>query len=295
MARGLAVAGLLKESVRLRECAEALFFCLLADDFGELHWRLISAPFCKYRHCPICQWRRSLRNKGIIMTALPAILEQHPSARFVMLTITVKNCPVDELRRTIHDMNGSWKRLMQRKDWPALGWIRGVEVTLGKDGPLQAHPHYHALLMLPASYFGKGYVPAHEWVRRIREAFRLDYDPVCDIRVVRVKAGREGLAEGTDTRLLAVISAVSEVVKYATKASDMLSGGPEWLATYIDQVRSLKFLTSGGVLKGIIKPVKRPEDENLVNVGDGNDEHGKEIAKLVFHWRTKHQRYARKR
>ena len=173
MSAALAAAGLERESVRLRDCAEALFFHLLADAHGELHLKLRAAPYCHYRHCPVCQWRRSLRNKAIIMTALPAILEQHPSARFAMLTLTVRNCHISELRQTITAMNGGWKRLIKRKDWPALGWIRAVEVTRGKDG--SAHPHFHTLLMLPSTYFrGDKYVKTEERARRWREAARLD-------------------------------------------------------------------------------------------------------------------------
>ncbi len=292
MSTALDAAGLARPSVRLRDCAEALFFHLLADAHGELHRKLHSAPYCHYRHCPICQWRRSLRNKAIVMAALPAVLEKYPSARFVMLTLTVRNCHLSELRGTIRGMNKGWQRLIQREDWPALGWIRATEVTRAKDGA--AHPHFHILLMLPSTYFrGDKYVKTEEWARRWREAARLDYDPVCDIRAVKAKAPAE-TTPGGDARMQAVRSAVSEVVKYATKAADLLAGGPEWLAEYVEQVRSLKFLTSGGVFKGIFKD-QRPDREDLVHVGgDEEDADGAVVQRLAFHWRTKHKRYARR-
>lgn len=293
MAAALDAAGLERPSVRVRDCAEALFFHLLADAHGEVHFKLHSAPYCKYRHCPTCQWRRSLRNKAIVMSALPDILRKYPTARFVMLTLTVRNCSVSELRETIQTMNKGWQRLIQREDWPALGWIRAVEVTRGQDG--SAHPHFHCLLMMSSRYFvGPRYVPTREWVQRWREVMRLDYDPVCDVRLVKAKTPAAEITPGADARLAAVHSAVSEVVKYSTKAADLLAGGPEWLATYVEQVRSLKFLTSGGVLKGIFKPVKE-ESEDLVHVGDDEEAAGATIDKLSFHWRTKHKRYARKR
>ena len=293
MSAALVAANLPKEAARVRDCAEALFFRLLSDDNGEIHFKLQSAPYCHYRHCPICQWRRSLRNKAIVMSALPAILEKHPTARFAMLTLTVRNCHLSELRQSISAMNKGWQRLIQRDGWPAIGWIRGVEVTRGQDG--SAHPHFHALLMLPSSYFsGQAYIPTREWVQLWRQAMRLDYDPICDIRQVKAKVSAETTPEGTDGRLLAVQSAVSEVAKYATKAADLLAGGPEWLAEYVAQVHGLKFLTSGGVLKGIFKPVKE-ESEDLVHVGDDEEVTGATIDKLSFHWRTKHKRYARKR
>lgn len=292
MAAALLPAGLSKQAARVRDCAEAVFFHMHADNKnGEIGLKLHSAPYCHYRHCPTCQWRRSLKAKATVMSALPGILQKYPAARFVMLTLTIRNCPVSDLRETVGAMNAGWKRLILRKDWPALGWLRAVEVTRGKDG--SAHPHYHCLLMLPPEYFSRNYLPTKAWVQLWREAMRLDYDPVCDVRIVRVKPGRE-MPDGTDARLLAVSSAVSEVVKYATKASDLLQGGPEWLREYVEQVRNLKFATSGGVLKGILTDV-RPKNEDLVHVGGEEEVDGAVLDKLAFHWRTKHQAYARKR
>jgi len=293
----LAAAALPAPAARVRDCAEALFFQLRADSgTGELKWKLRSAPFCHYRHCPICQWRRSLRTKAIVMSALPTILQQYPTARFAMLTLTVRNVPIADLRQTILAMNKGWKRLIERKDWPALGWVRGVEVTAGED--CTAHPHYHALLMLPASYFsGKAYVPTKEWVQRWRQSARLDYDPICDIRAIRVKAVSQVPSEGTDARLLAISSAVSEVAKYATKTEDLMGCGPDWLREYVAQVNGLKFLTSGGALKGVLKDVRKKddEDEDLVHVDGEDPAEGEAEGFLSYHWRRKFKRYARKR
>jgi plasmid rolling circle replication initiator protein Rep len=291
----LADAAMGRASVRVRDCSEALFFALRSSaETGELNWKLASAPFCHYRHCPICQWRRSLRTKAIVMSALPTILQQHPTARFAMLTLTVKNCPITDLRQTVLSMNRGWDRLVKRRNWPALGWIRAVEVTAGKD--CTTHPHFHALLMLPASYFsGRAYIPTKEWVQRWRQVMRLDYDPVCDIRAIKVKAGIQEAAKGTDARLLAISSAVSETAKYATKTEDLLSCGPDWLREYVEQVNALKFLTSGGVLKGILKDVREDEDEDLVHVEVEEPVEGEVEERLSYHWRRKLKRYARKR
>jgi len=291
----LADAAMSRASVRVRDCAEALFFALRSSaETGELQWKLKSAPFCHFRHCPICQWRRSLKTKAIVMSAIPKILEQYPTARFVLLTLTVKNCPITDLRQTILAMNRGWKRLIERQDWPALGWIRGVEVTAGVG--CTAHPHMHALLMLPASYFsGKGYVTTREWVQRWRQVMRLDYDPSCDIRVIKVKLGSQVPTEGTDWRVRAISHAVSEVAKYPTKTEDLTKCGPDWLRKYVEQVHGLKFLTSGGVLKGILKDVREEDEEDLVHVDGEEPVEGEVEERLSYHWRRKFKRYARKR
>lgn len=305
MAEALGEAGLLKAAPRVRDCAEALFFDLIADaTTGEIRHRLRSATYCHYRHCPICQWRRSLRNKAMLLTNLPRILDQYPTARFVLLTLTIKNCHVSDLRETAKAMTKGFKRLIERKDWPALGWVRAFEVTRGEDG--SAHPHYHVLLMVPASYFtGRSYVPKRQWEERWREAMRLDYDPMCDVRTVKVSAKRlEALQEAAaaqgreptaqELRMAALIGAVSEVAKYSTKASDLLAGGPEWLAQYVEQVHCLKIITTGGALKGIMKDFDESDGDDLVHISEDHIE-GEDVGKVAYHWRRKVKAYARKR
>lgn len=258
---------------RVRECAYVVCF------WGGR----VTAPYCRYRHCPICQWRRSLRARAIVLTRLPEILDQYPTARFAMLTLTVRNCALCDLRSTLRQMSRGWQRLIQRADWPAIGWIRAVEITRSSDG--SAHPHYHVLMMLPSSYFGKGYVPTREWVARWRHAMRLDYDPVCDVRAIKPRpvAG----AEYRDVRLAAVCAAIAELIKYATKSDDLLAGGPEWLSEYIRQVRSTKGLVSGGVLRGIMAEAHRSADDTTVESDDGC------VCGVRYQWRRSLQAYAR--
>ena len=74
-----------------------------------------SKHFCRVRHCPVCQWRRSLLWRAVMFQQLPSIQERFPTHRWVFLTLTVKNPPVTELRDTLKHMNDSWQRLIQTK------------------------------------------------------------------------------------------------------------------------------------------------------------------------------------
>ena len=89
---------------------------------------------------------------------LPNIQElSYPSLG--ILTLTVKNPPVTELRDTLKHMNDSWQRLIQTKRFKSgvAGFLRTTEVTRGNDADMMAHPHFHALLLVKPSYFrGKG-------------------------------------------------------------------------------------------------------------------------------------------
>lgn len=220
-------------------------------------------------------------------------MDTYPKHCWIFLALTVRNCAISDLRDTITAMNRGWHRLLNRKDWPADGWIRAVEVTRGEDG--SAHPHFHCLLMVPPSYFGKDHVPIREWVQRWRESMRLDYDPVCDIRVIKPKVkDAVAVADGSVVDLGAALRhAIAELAKYQAKASDLLEGGPEWLAQYIAQIHGTKIITSGGALRGILAKMEK-EGGNLVHVDGDKEEGDSGEAWLAFYWHRPRRKYARK-
>ena len=175
-----------RQAARMRDCAERLEFGWVfeSSETGEVRLKLKGARFCRVRHCPICQWRRSLMWVSRFYHAFPRIYRDHPEWRYVMLTLTVRNCSVLDLRRTITDMNRAWDRLAKRKVWPAVGYVRSLEITRGKDG--SAHPHFHCLLAVPPSYFtGRKYLSTAKWSALWQEALRVDYRPICEVHAVK--------------------------------------------------------------------------------------------------------------
>ncbi len=200
--------------------------------------KLREARFCRVRHCPICQWRRSLMWLARFQTALPQVLAQHPTARFVFLTLTQENVSIGQLRVTLHQMGKAWERLSQRKVFRVvLGWIRTTEVTRSKDG--KAYPHFHVLLMVAANYFTKHYVAHPQWVEMWRVALRVEYSPIVDIRRVKSASLRKD----------GIMPAVRETLKYSVKPADMKVDAL-WFLELTRQLHKLRFIASGGVLKG---------------------------------------------
>jgi len=119
---------------------------------------------------------------------------------FIVRFWPVVNVPIDELRATVQAMNKAWKRLSERKIFPALGFVRSLEVTKETDTydkktkklirsarPNYCHPHFHIILALPASYFGGNYLSTAKWAELWQHALRSDYTPVCDVRLVKSK------------------------------------------------------------------------------------------------------------
>jgi plasmid rolling circle replication initiator protein Rep len=279
------VEGLYQQTVydalarRIRSCSGRLGFCWEVDsNTGEARLTLRLARFCRVRHCPVCQWRRALMWRARFLKSLPLIEARYPTSKWVLLTLTVRNCPVSDLRTTLKHMNAAWQRLIKRVEFAAnvQGWIRTTEVTCGQDG--SAHPHFHCLLMVRPSYFTHNYVCQARWAELWRECARLDYLPVTDVRVVRARRGDSGESP--------LRRAVMETLKYSVKPSD-LTLSRDWLLELTSQVYKLKFIASGGALKNILRE-NEESDEDLMLLGD--DSSASDLV-LHFEWRRQVKRY----
>jgi plasmid rolling circle replication initiator protein Rep len=256
---------------RIDFCSQLLDFRLCPDDAeGVYKMKLASSRFCRVRHCPVCQWRRSLMWKAKAYKILPRVVRDYPKHRWLFLTLTIRNCPITELRDTLQWMSKSWQRLVQRKSFPAIGWIRSTEVTKGKDG--NAHPHFHCLLLVKPSYFTHGYMKQQEWVELWRQCLRIDYQPILDIRPV--KKGHQPM------------ELIPELLKYCTKESDLVADR-EWFLELTSQMHKLRAIVTGGVLKDYLKELEN-EPEDLV----GDDDSAEiDEGHLYFGWKRESKKY----
>ena len=271
---------------RISKCSGVLRFAWHPDpDTGELRLRLREARFCRVRHCPVCQWRRSLMWLARFYQSLPAIQQAHPNARWLFLTLTVRNCLIADLRETLRGMNAAWKRIIDRREFrPVLGWVRTTEVTRGRDG--SAHPHFHALLMVPPSMLsGVNYVKQARWVELWQEVARLDYTPVVDIRTVKSKGPQ---VDGDP--VVGLRAAAAETLKYSVKPADMIAD-PSWFLEMTRQVHRLRFVATGGVLKNVLR-VEEETEEDLI-LADGPADVEDNGSRLAFKWRPSDRRYRR--
>ena len=285
-----------KHADRMRDCAEWLEFAWAyrfenGADAPERRLRLQVANFCHVRGCPVCAWRRSLKMKALAMQRLPAIMEEYPSYRFLFLTLTVKNCDVQDLSQTIKHMSKSWERMRHRKEFNIVkGWFRTTEFTRGQDGLMRVHPHYHLILHVPSNYFTTNYVRHETWRQIWRECAELDYDPL-----VNVKAVKKGDEE----------KSVKETMKYVVKEADiaaMLDEPDGWYVRVFEQLRQVKLYTSSGTLKNLASEIKnrneKPGDgdeEDLLHIGDGADEVIDVSRPVTFDWHTSVKQYRRRK
>jgi len=274
---------------RISGCSKFLDFKLVPNnETGELNLKLSTTHFCRVRHCPICQWRRSLMNKGKFIRALPKILEDHPKARWIKLTLTLENCKIGELRATINHLNKSFQRLSQRKDFPAIGLIKSLEVTKSKnhfdetelviDGKAvtkltaTAHPHLHILMMVKPGYFSNGYLSKEKWVELWKSCLRVDYDPSVHVKSV---------PEGQD-----LLKCLPELVKYQVKESDLIDDR-DWFLEMNKQLYKTRALEIGGILKPYLKGLEN-EPEDLIGQGEDNEI---DEGHLFFAWQQAKKHY----
>jgi plasmid rolling circle replication initiator protein Rep len=266
-------------AVRMETCAQLLEFALKFDDQSDaLKTRLQSARFCRVRHCPVCQWRRSLRHRALFFRALPSLQADYPSHRFLFLTLTVRNCPLEGLRQQIDHLSKSWHSFTKR-NFPADGWVRSLEVTRGKDGT--AHPHYHCLLMVPKAYFFEGsYLSQAAWTDKWRSALRIDYTPVVNIKAVKPNSEDRGGLPG----------AVCETLKYSVKPADLVADR-DWLLGITQQMHNVRSFATGGIIKTYLAALEQEEtNDDLVNVGDPLDTVG-ELARFLSYWNRSIRHY----
>ena len=264
-----------KYAERIDNCAQLLDFRLVVDEIERgYRLKLDTTQFCRARNCCVCQWRRSLMWKAKAYQILPVIVEDYPKYRWLFLTLTVRNCLITDLRETLQEMNKSWRRMNQRKKFPAVGWIRSTEVTRSNEG--SAHPHFHCLLLVKPSYFsGQIYLNQKNWVELWKSCLRVDYDPVVDIRAVRRDSSPNEL--------------IPEILKYCVKEADLVANG-EWFLELTRQMHRMRTIATGGVLKDYLKQLEE-EPEDLIGKDETGTEEEIDEDHLYFEWRYREKKY----
>jgi plasmid rolling circle replication initiator protein Rep len=193
----------------LRHCSDVVTF--LQDAAGKR--KLKSANFCRVRACPMCNWRGRMKLFSQV-SAFTAMILAEKKARFIFVTLTVRNIQGHELSNTINKMNQAFKYLTSKGQTFALakdlkknllGYMKAEEITYNsKTGTF--HPHIHAIFEVKPSYFKNGYMRKKAWITLWRSALGVDYDPSIDVR--NIKGG--------------TAKAVAEVAKYPVKMDTVL-------------------------------------------------------------------------
>lgn len=223
---------------------------------------LAKANFCKYRLCPMCSWRRSLKIFGQASQVMEEAEKQ--GYRFVFVTLTMKNCDGVDLGSELTRLYSGTLSLLRQKKYKAAvhGWMRVLEVTHNIDLFDKSfdtyHPHVHMIWAVRRSYFREHYVSQADLTDDWGGCMRFDYKPLVDIRAV--KKHDKG--------------AIKEVAKYAVKPGEILvqdrdlTDSAVW--TLDKALEKRRMVSWGGVLKAIKADLNLDDAENgdLVHTGD---------------------------
>jgi hypothetical protein len=116
----------------LRRCAERLGVELRYTEGDQLAQRVTSAHFCHHRMCPVCSWRKVQAWRRRLIPGFEQFHQAHPKHRPVFLTLTVRNCRLEELAPTLAELHGAWARMTKRRGFPTSYWLRRTEITIGR-------------------------------------------------------------------------------------------------------------------------------------------------------------------
>lgn len=285
-----------KYSQRMSECADWLEFAEVKEHDHKL--KLTRASFCHVRHCPVCQWRKSLARIARFMSNLPGYLEDFPDYAYIFATFTSRNCDFDAIRETIKTQNDALKKLLKRKELKGVvhGYVRVNEVTKGQDG--LAHPHIHVILAVPKSYFsGRYYISQKRWAELWGEVMGLDYEPRVDVRRVKMSERKKAKLreQGVEpTSADDLVSGLLEVSKYSIKPADVVDDA-DFLYAVTAQCFHLRFIATGGCLKDIFqdgaKGAEEISDEEMLRPGDEENEEKASSWRQLYLWQRERQGY----
>lgn len=286
---------------RQSRCAQFIQYAIDAEDGTE---RLNKANWCGLKTCPVCTWLRSSKLRIRLFNGMPRLLADYPSAKFLLLTVTIKNCHFSELRSQVRFMQESWNRMRNNSVFPALGFLKSLEISRPKDyfyhgqhiGRLgismairwyerlkhldswnpdqwrshaceEIHPHFHCLLMVPATYSkdSNDYLDHIQWRNLWRLSARLNYDPIVDIRTVKRLNG-----------------GILEASKYCLKTSDMTD---VFGCLSMRQLHGLKLTSVGGVFADYFS---QKAVDAIAQTGKLGNEHWQQGAPCHYQWVSDH-------
>lgn len=272
-----------KKAHNVKDCGETLEFVKTKD--GRL--KLYRTWFCHSRLCPLCAWRYSIKNSYEVSKILDTAKNNNEKIEFLFLTLTLKNVDLKALKGTIKTVHNAFHKLLQYKRVSSVvqGYIRSTEITINKQTN-QAHPHVHAVLVVPKGYARrkqlKRYIDVNEWQALWRKALKVDYDPIVNIQKIKSRKRKGKKAEKSE------LAAAKETAKYQVKSSDYITGDRQRDLLYIEHLEQALANTRqfgfGGVLKDIRHDLKLDEKEDdLINV-DNEKDNEKELEKITYKW-----------
>lgn len=266
-----------KKANQILDCGKSLWFHLKQNVVtSETKLKLAEMYTCKDRFCPFCNWRRQMKYSKLIYKHLEA-LQSKNKFRYIFLTLTVKNCHINDLNTTIKQMQKAFNTMSRSKQFKnsILGYLRVLEYTVQKNNSQMIHPHFHLLLVVPTTYFNptfNKYLKKDDYAQMWKNALNVDYFPVCDVRIIKPNAKKDKSAD---------VAVIAEMCKYPMKDTDISKVSD--FEELVKQLRNVRNINAGGVLKGCLKPISEIDDD-LINIENERNELWIILEKILYQY-----------
>ncbi|GED95957.1 protein rep [Lentilactobacillus diolivorans] len=279
---------LYKKAHKVQGCADVLRFRKLLDGSTKLY----QTWFCKSRLCPLCNWRRSMKNSGQLKKIVAEAYKQQPTGRFIFLTLTERNAvDGEDLKQRLKALTQAFFKLVHYKKVVKnlLGFVRSTEITTNDNGTY--HQHLHVLLFVKSSYFtgnGNNYLSQADWTDLWQKALRSSYKPI-----VNVEAVRANKSKGKSS----LLASAQETAKYQVKSADYMTDDDNRNQQVIDDLEQAlagtRQIGYGGLLKRIKRQLKLDDADNgdLVNVDGEELPEPTEAELIVAKWDQQRKNY----
>lgn len=279
----------MKKSERVRDCANVLEF---RENRETGDRNLYKVWFCKSRLCPMCNWRRTMKNGIQTGRIVAEVIRRKPKSRWLFLTLTVKNVyDGEELNESLAAMTKGFNRMMKyvKVAKNLIGFMRATEVTHNKIDN-SYNQHMHVLLCVEPSYFNssENYISQKQWTAFWKRAMKLDYDPIVDVRAIKPKNKHK-----SDIK-----SAIDETAKYPVKHTDFMTDDEDRNLQIVSDLeeglRRKRLISYSGLLKEINKELNLDdvEDGDLVHTDEDEEDKASEDGySIVAVWNWERQNY----
>ncbi|MEB6216194.1 protein rep [Mammaliicoccus sciuri] len=278
----------IKKAYNVKQCGNVLEFKPTDEGYLKLH----KTWFCKSKLCPVCNWRRAMKNSYQAQKVIEEVVKEKPKARWLFLTLSTRNA-IDgyTLEQSLKDLTKAFDRLSRYKKVSKnlVGFLRSTEVTVNKnDGSY--NQHMHVLLCVESAYFRKkeNYITQTEWVDLWQKALQVDYRPVANIKAI--KPNQKGDKD--------IQAAIKETSKYSVKSSDFLTSNQEKNQEIVKDLEQglyrKRMLSYGGLLKQKHKILNLDDSEegNLINTSDEKTtEEEQKAHSIMAIWNYQKQNY----
>jgi plasmid rolling circle replication initiator protein Rep len=269
-------AGEPKKQTSMESCGSLVTYEHYVSDENpdKSRWSLTHGTFCNLRTCPMCNWRRSVRNRlrlqAVVNEAFKQNREEHPDYNDkqhlrnpLFLTVTIPSVKGENLKTAVHDLLKTWRRMTMNPSRTPLwreglvGYWRSLEITRNPRTGLY-HPHLHVLFLATTAYYVDPTQPKHHsTLYRTHEAWGTAWTQAYN--KVTGSSETKLIVDARAVQGEELEKAVAEVTKYVTKDDSLLQVGlsdaelTERLLTLETGIRGVKLVDQGGIVDHIME------------------------------------------